>query len=375
MTAANISYTVESFPHVPRQLHQIAEQVAQGQRPTVTVRELLSWFYGSQRRGRWIVSIIRQACEKLDLTTEPDFDATYLDGHVTFVPRAEPERVTAKLTTPIEAATATSAAATTTVETASVTTRAQVDPTYRIGRLALANRSPVTVTQDTSIEQAVTLMLMNDFSQLPVMTTEREVKGLFSWKSLGSLWSQGYKCTRVGEAMDLHAEIGTDASIFAVVNLLRQHDCVLVRDRTTGKISGIITSYDISVTFGELSEPFLILDEIENHIRRLIEGNFSNEELTQARDPGDSERQVDGVTDLTFGEYMRLLENPNGWGKLGLRIDRPLFIKGLDEIRRIRNDVMHFDPEGTDESDIKRLRDFVEFLQRMQKIGAQAPRR
>ncbi len=370
MTTEIIPFVPEPWPYVPAQLREIANQVAQDENPSFTVRELLSWFYGSQRRGRWIVSVIRDAFDELNLMTEPDFDATYLDAFVMFMHKTEVKQSTATTPSPSEAVTPVSAAATNRVITTLPTTKAQVDPTYRIGRLALANRPPVTASPDTTIEHAVTIMFMNDFSQLPVMTGERDVKGVFSWKSVGSLWSQGHKFSRVGDAMDQHAEIGTEASIFAVVNLLRQHDCVLVRDRTTNKISGIITSYDISVTFGDLSEPFLILDEIENHIRSLIEGNFSNEELVQARDPGDSERQVAGVKDLTFGEYMRLLENPAGWGKLGLQIDRALFIKGLDDVRRIRNDVMHFDPEGTDKSDIKKLRGFVEFLQRLQRIGS-----
>ena len=252
---------------------------------------------------------------------------------------------------------------------AGIAERTPVDPTHRIVRLDIANRPPVSVSPDTTIAEAITIMLMNDFSQLPVMTSDREVKGLFSWKSLGSLWSQGRKCTRAGDAMDRHSEIDIEASLFTAIDLLRQDDCVLVRDRQK-RISGIITSYDVSVTFSELSEPFLILDEIENHIRRLIEGNFSKDELSTARDPGDLERRVEDVSDLSLGECMHLIERPGSWEKLRLQIDRAMFIKGLDEIRRIRNDVMHFDPEGTDESDLKRLRDFVGFLQRLQRLGS-----
>jgi predicted transcriptional regulator len=352
--------------HAPPELKNVAEQVAQGQRPVVTVRTLLSWFYGSQRRGRWIVSIIRIALEGLNLQTEPDFDATYLDGQVTFVPKSTPETVVATLGVQAEL---TAGAVVVSAESGPATlTKTPVDPTYRVDRLEIAHRPPLSVPPDAPIELAVTHMLMNDYSQLPVMTSEREVKGMISWKSLGSCWSQGHEFTRVAEAMDQQVEIDTEASIFAVVELLRQNDCVLVRDRTK-KINGIITSYDISVTFGKLSEPFLILNEIENHIRALIEGHFTKEELVQARDPGDSPRPVEDVADLTFGEYVRLLENPLGWRKLGLQIDRAVFINRLDEIRRIRNDVMHFDPEGTDEKDIEKLRDFVEFLRRLRKIS------
>lgn len=79
---------------------------------------------------------------------------------------------------------------------------------------------------------------------------------------------------------------------------------------------------------------------------------------------------MEDVSDLTLGECMRLIERPDNWQKLELKIDRAVFVKGLDEIRRIRNDVMHFDPEGTDEGDVKKLRDFVAFLQRLQRFGS-----
>lgn len=59
----------------------------------MTVRTLLSWFWGSQRRGQFIVFSIRAALEALALRTEPDFNLTYLDGMVEFlsVSASEPE--------------------------------------------------------------------------------------------------------------------------------------------------------------------------------------------------------------------------------------------------------------------------------------------
>ena len=41
-------------------------------------------------------------------------------------------------------------------------------------------------------------------------------------------------------------------------------------------------------------------------------------------------------------------------------IDRVTFVKDVDEVRRIRNDVMHFDPEGIDDDDVAKriLRSF-----------------
>jgi hypothetical protein len=58
------------------------------------------------------------------------------------------------------------------------------------------------------------------------------------------------------------------------------------------------------------------------------------------------------------------------WQKLKLPIDRAVFCSELDEVRKIRNDVMHFDPVGIHEEDLQRLRFFSQFLRRLHQIGA-----
>jgi len=131
-----------------------------------------------------------------------------------------------------------------------------------------------------------------------------------------------------------------------------------------------VTTSDLSLQFQQLGEPFLLLGEIENYVRRMIQDKFTLEELRLAQDPGAEARQVDGASDLTFGEYKRLLENPANWAKLGLTIDRAEFVDRLDQIRTIRNDVMHFDPDGIPDSDLRVVRDFVRFLQNLANLGA-----
>jgi predicted transcriptional regulator len=354
-----------SEPYIPSELRELAQKVAQGERPRVMVRNLLRWFFASYRT-RSKVREIETALATLGLETEPHFDWTYLDGLVTVQPSREGGAKGTGSATPVELQVSREDSLHQS-DSVAVSTVIYVDSTHRIGRLAVANRPPVSIVPDATIKQAVTLMLKDDFSQLPVMTSEREVKGLFGWKSLGSRVSQGQVCNVVRDAMDEHCEVSADASLFRAIALIQEHDCILVRDAAK-KITGIMTPYDISVTFGQLAEPFLVLSEIENHIRNLIRGKFTVDELASARDPGDPNRKVNDVEDLTFGEYMRLLESPERWAKLRLQIDRNIFIKDVDEVRRIRNDVMHFDPEGTDESDIAKLRKFAAFLQRLEKL-------
>lgn len=63
---------------------------------------------------------------------------------------------------------------------------AAVDPTYRIGKLQAANKKVIVIAPNHSLEQAITLMLANDFSQLPVMQSDRDVKG---GSQLGKHWN------------------------------------------------------------------------------------------------------------------------------------------------------------------------------------------
>lgn len=333
--------------------------------PAVTVRSFLGWFFGAQRRGHWIVSYIRGLLDEASLRTEPDFESAYLDVEMRFelVDKAEESR-TQTVTTEI-------------AETVTISDHKEVrvvsttfaDPTYRVSKLAAANRIPVSVRPDSTLTEAATLMLANDFSQLPVMTNERDVKGAVSWKSIGTRLSFGQYPVAVREAMEPHAEISADASLFTAIPLIVQHEYVLVRG-SNQRIVGIVTTSDLSLQFQQMTEPFLLLGEIENHIRRLISSHFNQGELSAAKDLVNGPREVETAADLTFGEYKRLLEEPGRWERLSLRVDRVVFIRLLDKVRDIRNDVMHFDPDGIPDNDLDVLRDFARFLRTLQTIGA-----
>jgi CBS domain-containing protein len=242
------------------------------------------------------------------------------------------------------------------------------DPTYRVSKLAAANKPPVSVAPDATIQEAITLMLKNDFSQLPVMSGERDVRGVVSWASVGTRLALGKNGATARELMDPHQETRTDSSLFQAIPIIVTYQYVLIRG-ADNRITGIVTASDLSLQFQQLAEPFLLLGEIENHIRRILGTKFTFSELAEARDPGDTERVITRVADLTFGEYIRLLENPNRWTQLALPIDRRTFCQELDRVRRIRNDVMHFDPDGVPPEQLAALRDFTRFLQRLKGVG------
>jgi CBS domain-containing protein len=357
---------------IPEDLRFQAEKIQRGETSdNVKVRTLLKWF-GAQRRGFNVVYQIRRALREIGLGTEPDFRYSWLDGPVRFY-AVEPDGDSENPPTEHAANTDLPAVQQSTPEppttefsdVQSVTPQfvggAVADPTHRIGQLDAANRGVLSVTPDDTIERAMTLMLANNYSQLPVMTSPREVKGVVTWESLGRRAMLAGSCTHVRDCMGRPIEISADTSLFAAIPQIIGHQYVLVR-AADKQISGIVTSADLSEQFQRLAEPFLLLGEIENQIRRLVENRFTEEELGAGKDPADLDRTITSVADLSLGECIRLLENEERWRKLGLRIDRTEFIKEAHRVRNIRNDVMHFDPDPMSAEELFLLRRFAQFL-------------
>jgi len=223
---------------------------------------------------------------------------------------------------------------------------------------------PVSVCPDASLEKAVTLMLTHDFSQLPVFAGPRGLKGVISWKTIGSRMVLGREGGAVRDYMEAATTIAPDAPLFEAVQLVADNDYVVVKDKSR-KVVGILTASDFSLQFRALAEPFLLIGEIEQGIRLLLGGKFINEQLA---DRGSSRAVT--LAEMTFGDYVALLQHPDTWGRLSLRIDRKIFTEKLDDVRRIRNNVMHFKPNGLDAEDVERLRAFARFMRRLRDVTA-----
>ncbi len=315
--------------------------VSKGAAPTpcrLKIREFLDR-YGYSRRGPWIVSHIRNKLEELDLRTSPDFEFGWFDSTIS-------------------------------VELApgDGDVQSPEDPTHRIGVLDAANSPPVTVGPDDPLSVATTVMQLRGFSQLPVMQGERTVKGVISWKSIGARASLDHDRGLVREWMDPAEEVSISTPLFEAISAIRKHGYVLVRGEDNS-ITGIVTASDVSQQFIQLASPFLLIGEIEGQLRRLIHGKFTVEELREAA-PEHRWESIAGSADLTLGEFCRLLENPDRWGRLNLSIDRQAFVKHLDSVRKLRNDVMHFNPDGLSQEDIKKLQDLAQFFRDLVRIGA-----
>lgn len=330
-----------------KKLTEIVNHIKKGRvKPSpVTARTFIEWF-GAQRRSTWNVRFIRSTLKKYHLITKPDFDSVWIDSHIS-----------------LELATDDSSS-----QRESSDSDVFPDPTYRIGKLLSANKPPVSVKPDAPLSEATQLMISHDYSQLPVMTNDRHIKGIITWASIGSRLALGKKCGFVRDCMVRHHEISADTAVLNAIDDIVRHGYVLIRN-AENVVTGIVTTADLSQQFRQLAEPFLLLGEIENYIRRMTQDKYTIDEVRQTCEPGRVDNDIHSLSDLTLGEYLRLLENAERWDRLKLSIDRSQFCKDLDEVRQIRNNVMHFDPDELRTEEIDKLRRFVRLMQELAKVG------
>ena len=333
-------------PYVPEKLRELSERVKNEPGPhRETGRTLLSWF-GAQRRGSLTCSRIHRALKEVGLEA-PGFDTLWLDVQISFT------AVTPDICS----------GSTTAVADEHIMIEV-TDPFPRIGALEAANRKPLSVKREDCIEKAITQMLLHDYSQLPVMHSDREVKGYISWKTIEfSRIAKGSEPQTVQDCMDKYVDVlPSDATLFDATQRMLQKEFILVK-QNDNMICGPVTLHDISAQFRDLSESFLLLGTIENNLRQLLSGKFTRGELKECVDLSDNEREINDLTDLSFGEYIRLIDNHDQWKRLQINLDRTIVVEQLHDVRKIRNDVMHFRPDGTAPEDIKLLKETATFLQ------------
>jgi hypothetical protein len=136
-------------------------------------------------------------------------------------------------------------------------------------------------------------------------------------------------------------------------------DFVFVRD-VKNVIAGIVTPADVVHAYGELATPFFLIGELDQLLWQVISRTFKFEEVMSLCAP--SARPPESFDDLAFGDYQRVLENTVSWAKLRWPLDRRTFVRRLDELRQLRNDIMHFNNPDLPVDAVDKLRNFIRLL-------------
>lgn len=289
---------------------------------------------GYEKRSPGACYLIDRFLEENDLEVEPHYLDVWPDNNIELRPKPKAKK------------------------------RRREDPIKRIGLLKAANTKPATVDNSDSLDKAITLMMMNNYSQLPVMGGARKIIGYISWETIGEARSKGIDTNEVKDyKRDSIRVFRRDIPLMLAIREIYKNDFIVVIEND-GTPCGIVTTADVSSQFLTWTEPFVMLEQIENQVRHLLDEKILLEDLKKVcQEEG---REVNAIDDLTFGEYQRLFENPKHWERIGLKsVDRTLFVKMFDDVRNIRNDVMHFDPEGIDETSREKLKSMANFLNKL----------
>ena len=130
-----------------------------------------------------------------------------------------------------------------------------------------------------------------------------------------------------------------------------------------------MTATDIAHQFEAISTPFLLLAEIENHLRSLVYKKLTKADIMRACGPEHLPDHISTISELTFGNLVKIFEHLDNWQKLNLQLDRSVFCANLSAVNKIRNEVMHFDPDPITDQDMDKLRNMSRLFDYLRSIG------
>ncbi len=329
----------------PQRRHQFLKdariKAESGDPEEVTVRKLLE-LWGAGARGYRISQRIEADLANHDLVTVPSFRKVTLDTTVRLstIPDEGVE-----ISDDIHEA---------------VDDAAQPAKGLTIGNLPSALGAVESVPPTATFEHAITVMLLNDYSQLAVMEGQRKLRGAISWKSIAQARQVHSSSAKFTDAIIEANVVRYDKELRDVLPMLEASDFVFVRD-ANDVIAGIVTTADVVHAYGELATPFFLIGELDQALRQVISRTFTIGEVISLCDP-DGSRKIGSFDDLSMGDYQRVLENPDLWDKLGWPLERSVFVRRLNELREIRNDVMHFNPDPLPLAAVNKLRHAINVL-------------
>ena len=338
------SESAEASAPAPQQRHEFLKDARakadSGDPKEITVRRLLE-LWGAGARGYRVSQRIEADLANHDLVSSPSFRKVTLDTNIQLirVPAEEAE--------------------------GSNDIDDQVDDAEQsfkgltIGNLPSALGGVVSVPPTATFEHAITLMLLNDYSQLAVMEGERTLRGAVTWKSIAKARNVTPDA-RFSDAITEAIDVSYDKDLRDVLSTLETSEFVFVRDAKK-VISGIVTTADLVHVYGELATPFLLIGELDQTLRQVVSKNFTIEQVASLGGP-ETVRKIESFDDLSMGDYQRVLGNQDLWNTLDWPLERNVFIRRLNELREIRNDVAHFNPDPLPSDAIAKLRNAIRVL-------------
>lgn len=386
-----------------QKIFEISEKLKNKQKiQKIKVRELLEWA-NSYRRGRWVVYYIRSVLDKYNIVTVPDFDAVYIGRLISFRLKEDEQNLGGAFggmseyipNDGIEIGTDSADVSLADIDSGDNSVNLDDDDvsdsgeerfsksqpidelSARVTRLSSAGNMPIYFSPNDKIRKAITVMLEKNISKAPIMTGPRDVKGLLSYDSIlsrlticnGAGAIDAFLDMEVRKVMDERVPvINSNESIFDLPDKLKDEGFVLVQEN--GRlVTGSVSWSDLSLGFVNFAQPYLMVGTIENFIADLIGKKFDNKTIFDFIHERDRDliynEDIMYVSKMSFGDYYFFLNKEDNWSKTGLGVDRSEFCKLLNEVREIRNSIMHFNTDKISDGDQRVLERFLRFVRRI----------
>ncbi|MFI5668619.1 CBS domain-containing protein [Streptomyces sp. NPDC051704] len=326
----------------------------------VPLGELLNLF-GVRVRRPWNVHDIAQALTDAGLATLPDFANCAPGERVQIVALATAVQATLE---PDEADE---------VERDPLPS-ASLPQRLRIGDLPSARGGVRCVSATTELSQATYLMRHRGYAQVPVTTGMTTLHGVITWRSLALMYERG-KESSLENAMQQESLPVADArqEFFSCLPMLSENGYLLVRGED-GSLSGIVTQAHVVHRFESAARPFFLLGELESLLRRWLGAKLTEDAIKAVQTNKKAENRSGRVEDLTFGDYVYLLNGEQkkqtmaqqadlNWAALQCEsLDRGQFVRHLQRVKDIRNRIAHFDAEPLPLESMRELTAFTTLL-------------
>ena len=196
-------------------------------------------------------------------------------------------------------------------------------------------------------------MVVNDFSQLPIVDVRGKLMGIISEQTIVRKYHLiNGKVPLLDLTVDHCQEPATtlppDEDIFKALDLLNSVYAIVIVDN--GEPHGILTDYDTTRFFRDIAGGLLLVEDIEVTLRKYIEAAFSDEHSTQAAlvaafgtNRQDTTKPAFEYEELSFGQHIQLITTERNWSKFkGVFEPKDLFTRMMKPVGDIRNQLAHF---------------------------------
>ncbi|MHB0924447.1 MAG: CBS domain-containing protein [Bellilinea sp.] len=232
------------------------------------------------------------------------------------------------------------------------------DTFHNVNHLIPDDQQLLTIPAGTTVNEALAIMRKNHYSQLPVITENRKVLGVFSYRSFSETIVRAstgkdkpdLNKLSVKDFLEKAHYIQIFDDIEEILPSLDERDYLLVG--RPERLIGIITISDLARFFYRYAYIFILLSEIELTIKKIIQICLEDEQFRECAQKAlnGKYKNLETLDDMTFNDFILMITNKEFYPQFEVvfgqgELHRKRAIEILTDIRNFRNDAFHFKRE------------------------------